>query len=118
VPTGLLGTVRKVKRCVGPVSFLPLDFDDVAPETIVGVLNLIESLNLSAFAYSTWKQPEASQKGLARVRVFIAISRRVTPRGVADLLRSERTALRRDHCRRDCERADPILLHTSATRGR
>jgi hypothetical protein len=43
------------------------------------VLNLIESLNLSAFAYSTWKQPEASQKGLARVRVFLAISRRVTP---------------------------------------
>lgn len=78
-PTGLCGTVRKRKTCVGPVSFLPLDFDDVSPPTVVAVLNLIESLNLSAVAYSTWKQPEASQKGLARVRVLIAISRRVAP---------------------------------------
>lgn len=78
-PTGQVGTIRKRKTCVGPVSFLALDFDDVQPEAVIAVLNLVDSLNLSAFAYSTWKQPEAAQKGLARVRLFILVSRRVQP---------------------------------------
>jgi len=80
-PTGLCGTIRKRKECVGPVSFLALDFDDVAPESVIAVLNLVDSLALSAFAYSTWKQPQAAQQDppLARVRLFILISRRVQP---------------------------------------
>lgn len=80
-PAGLTAQIRKRKTCVGPVSFLPLDFDDVAPEQVIAVLNLVDSLNLSAFAYSTWKQPQAAMQDppRARVRLFILIDRRVQP---------------------------------------
>jgi hypothetical protein len=66
---------RKLKSHVELVHFLMLDFDDVTPQAFGAVLAKVEQLGLAACAYSTWKQPEAAQQGLARIRLVILTSR-------------------------------------------
>lgn len=70
------GLTRKLKSHVEAVHFLALDFDDVTPEKVTEILALLEPYQ--AITYSTWQQPEATAKGLARFRAMLPMSRSCT----------------------------------------
>jgi hypothetical protein len=68
--------VRKSKPCVEAVHFLALDFDDVTPDKTIEILKSLEPY--AAITYTTWKQPEATQKGVVRFRAMLPMSRSVS----------------------------------------
>jgi hypothetical protein len=70
---GQPGLVRKLKSCVEAVHFLALDFDDVSTDTVSTILRALEPY--AAITYTTWKQPEASAKGLMRFRAMLPMTR-------------------------------------------
>lgn len=70
---GQPGLVRKLKTCVEAVHFLALDFDDVPADKVTEILKRLEPYQ--ALTYTTWKQPEASAKGLMRFRAMLPMAR-------------------------------------------
>lgn len=74
-PSTFIEGASQLLENVTGIHFLMLDFDDTTPADLMKVWAQIESEGIAAFYYTTWKQPEAAQKELFRLRVGMPISR-------------------------------------------
>lgn len=59
------------------VHFGVLDVDDASPDQMMAAMRL--AAQYDSFAYTTWRQPEASQQGLFRARMLVRFSRPCVP---------------------------------------